>query len=274
MTSVSFVIPTEANDLTAPAILAKETRPVIDAWVQKLRLARVPVIYARENDFDSAFRINKSRAQKTARPCFADCLALQEFREMKGNRLKAAALPKRVSPPVTKNVAAASAVPLPNPGQVQALAIGDSVMLGASNYLRKSVNAMLVDAKLGRQVSTAIRLLQAYKDAKRLPSVVIIHLGNNGTFTPKQFTEMMGVLADTPRVLFLTTKVPRKWQDTNNHALADGAKLYTNVQVVDWNSASASHPEWFWKDGIHLRPEGAQVYANLIAGALEQTAAP
>lgn len=274
MTSVSFVIPQEDSESFSAEITALGALPISDSWVEKLRLARVPVIYARENDFDSAFRTNKSRTQKTSRPCFESCLALQEFREIKGARLKAAVIPKRVASPVTKNVAVASAVPLPNPGQVQALAIGDSVMLGASNYLRKSVNTMLVDAKLGRQVSTAIRLLQAYKDENRLPPVVIVHLGNNGTFTAKQFTEMMDVLAETPRVIFLTAKVPRKWQDANNGALAEGAQLYPNVQIVDWNGASAQHPEWFWKDGIHLRPEGAQIYANLIAAALEQPITP
>lgn len=271
MTSVSYVM---AEDDPESESLQETTLAlplVTDSWLQKLRLARTPGIYTHESDFDSAFRTFKSRAQKTTRPCFSGCLALQEFREMKGSRLKPASLPKRAAPVLAKASAPQSAVPMPVAGEVRVLAIGDSVMLGASNYLRKSVQATLVDAKLGRQVSTAIRLLQAYKDQNRLPGVVIVHLGNNGTFTANQFTEMMRVLADTPRVVFLTTKVPRKWQDTNNGTLVQGARLYPNVRVVDWNSASALHPEWFWKDGIHLRPEGAQFYANLIALALEQS---
>lgn len=271
MTSVSFVMAEDDPESESLQEITAAVPLVTDSWMQKLRLSRTPTIYTRENDFDSAFRVYKSRSQKTTRPCFSGCLALQEFREMKGSRLKPAVLPKRAAPVVAKASAPQPAVPMPVTGQVRVLAIGDSVMLGASNYLRKSVQAMLVDAKLGRQVSTAIRLLQAYKDENRLPGVVIVHLGNNGTFTANQFTEMMRVLADTPRVVFLTTKVPRKWQDPNNGALVQGARLYPNVQVIDWNSASALHPEWFWKDGIHLRPEGAQFYANLIALALEHS---
>lgn len=84
----------------------------------------------------------------------------------------------------------------------------------------------------------------------------------------------MSVLADTSRVIFLTTKVPRKWQDTNNATLIQGAESHPNALIVDWNGQSASHPEWFWKDGIHLRPEGAKFYTDLIAATLEQIAAP
>ncbi|RIK15600.1 MAG: hypothetical protein DCC52_18525 [Chloroflexi bacterium] len=204
--------------------------------------------------------------------CRVNCLTSDEIRRAQDAVLKPITPPKPAASAQAPVIA--PAVPIPHPSQVQVLAIGDSVMLGASNYLRKSVNAILVDAKLGRQVSTAIRLLQAYKDADRLPAVVIVHLGNNGTFTTKQFQEMMNILADTPRVVFLTDKAPRKWQDANNDTLTQGAKMFSNVQVIDWNGASAAHPEWFWKDGIHLRPEGAQFYANLITAALEQPLAP
>jgi lysophospholipase L1-like esterase len=50
--------------------------------------------------------------------------------------------------------------------------------------------------------------------------------------------------------------------------MTEGVKKYPNATLVDWHALSTSHPEWFWKDGIHLRPEGAEVYANLIAGTV------
>jgi lysophospholipase L1-like esterase len=143
-------------------------------------------------------------------------------------------------------------------------------MLGASNYLRRSILAIDVDAKIGRQVSAALKLLRERQDARLMPQVVIVHLGNNGTFSAKQFDEMMTVLSDVPRVVFLTNKVPRKWQDPNNSAMAEGVGRYPNAVLVDWNATSAMHPEWFWKDGIHLRPEGARVYANLIAQVVDR----
>ncbi len=301
MTSVSFVMPadlmptdTEIIDAASIAVSAPPVvdawvnklnlarGEVVDAWVRKLRLAATPTATARatdaakmdaaENDFESALGVYLWREQKRSGACRVNCLTTGEIHRAQDAVLNPITPPKPAASAQAPVIA--PTVPIPHPSQVQVLALGDSVMLGASNYLRKSVNAILVDAKLGRQVSTAIRLLQAYKDENRLPPVIIIHLGNNGTFTTKQFQEMMNILADTPRVVFLTTKVPRKWQDANNSALFEGARLYPNVQIVDWNSASAAHPEWFWKDGIHLRPEGAQFYTNLITATLEQPLAP
>ncbi|MBI4670458.1 MAG: acetyltransferase [Chloroflexi bacterium] len=275
MVSVSFVSRAENQIEEQPEpIAAAPAAPVTDSWVQRMKLARTPIIHIEENDFDSAFRRAPPRSQKKNQLCAAGCLAQLEFREWKGERVKPAVLPKREPTPAPKPLVTKVENPLPpRAGPAQVLAIGDSVMLGASHYMRKTVLALDVDAKIGRQVSTAIRLLQAYKDANRLAPIVLIHLGNNGTFSTKQFDELMTLLSGTPRVVFLTTKVPRKWQAPNNNALVEGVKRYPNALLIDWNAASAPHPEWFWKDGIHLRPEGAQVYANLIATTLEQAQA-
>jgi len=279
MLSVSFVSGAQDESAqTADTILAAPATPVTDSWVQRLALARVPVTDSwvqRLARAPSAFAQDKNLAfrrdppYKRTKPCPKECGAELEFDGWQPERVKLAA-PQRAPTPAPKPVVAKIESPLPRVGPAQVLAIGDSVMLGASNYLRKSVVALDVDAKIGRQVSTAIRLLQAYKDANRLAPIVVIHLGNNGTFSSKQFDELMTLLHSAQRVVFLTTKVPRKWQEPNNNALVEGVKRYPNAVLIDWNVASAQHPEWFWKDGIHLRPEGAQVYANLIAGTLEQ----
>jgi hypothetical protein len=34
---------------------------------------------------------------------------------------------------------------------------------------------------------------------------------------------------------------------------------------MDWLRLSQSHPEYFYDDGIHLRPAGQVAYAQLIA---------
>ena len=61
--------------------------------------------------------------------------------------------------------------------------------------------------------------------------------------------------------------MPRPWEDQVNQVLADGVKKYKNQAVlVDWHTIAGEHPEFFWDDGIHLRPEGAQYYAQLISG--------
>jgi lysophospholipase L1-like esterase len=151
----------------------------------------------------------------------------------------------------------------------QVTAIGDSVMLSAASQLQQAIPGIRIDAAVGRQVSTSINILRAHQAAGRLGTVVVVHLGDNGTFTAKQFDEIMQILADARRVVFVNVKVPRPWEGPDNTVLADGVKRYPNAVLVDWHAASSDRPELFWTDGIHLRPEGAQFYASLVAAAIQ-----
>jgi peptidoglycan/LPS O-acetylase OafA/YrhL/lysophospholipase L1-like esterase len=168
--------------------------------------------------------------------------------------------------------AAAVPVPPPTPASLSAgrvTAIGDSVMLGVVPQLQSDIPGIQVNAAVGRQVSAAIGILQAYHASDQLGAVVIIDLGNNGAFTARQFDQIMQILTGIPRVVFVNVKVPRAWQDANNTVLSDGVKRYPNAVLVDWYAASADRPDLFWRDGYHLRPQGAQVYADLVAASLQ-----
>lgn len=159
-------------------------------------------------------------------------------------------------------------IPTGEPAIGRVIAIGDSVMVSAADELERAIPGVEIDAAIGRQVSAAIRLLKQLRDAGHLGDVVIIHVGNNGVFSAKQFDEIMGVLAGVRRVMFVNVKVPQRWEGPNNTVLAEGVARYANAVLVDWHAASVDRPDLFWKDGIHLRPEGAQLYADLIAAAL------
>ena len=39
---------------------------------------------------------------------------------------------------------------------------------------------------------------------------------------------------------------------------------HPNAVLLDWYAASDGHPEYFYDDGTHLRPDGAAAYAALI----------
>ncbi len=126
-----------------------------------------------------------------------------------------------------------------------------------------------IDALVSRQVSAALQILQVRKAAGQLGSVVIVHLGTNGTFSVRQFDEMMAILHDERRVVFVNVKVPRVWEAPNNTVLEDGVKRYANAVLVNWHSTGTAHPAWFWGDGIHLRPDGAAAYAAMIKAAVD-----
>jgi hypothetical protein len=142
-------------------------------------------------------------------------------------------------------------------------------MLSAAKEMEKTVPNVEINAKVSRQVADAIRILTAHRDAGQVGPVVIVHLGNNGAFRAKQFDEIMQVLSGAQKVVFVNVKVPRNWQDYNNEVLAAGVERYPQAELLDWHAASASRPDLFWKDGYHMRPEGAQVYVDLIVTKLQ-----
>lgn len=164
------------------------------------------------------------------------------------------------------DVQLASAMPQPNTGghPTRVFAIGDSVMLGAARHLRTAGTQLTIDAVVGRQASAALEVLQQLKASSEKPEVVLIHIGNNGTLRERQFEEMVTLLKNVPSIIFVNTKVPRRWQDPNNAVLTAGAKRHSQVLLVDWLSYSEGHPEWFRSDGYHLQPEGAEAYAGLL----------
>jgi hypothetical protein len=150
-------------------------------------------------------------------------------------------------------------------------AVGDSVMLGAAQALVDTIgpDKILVDAEESRQFPAGVDKLQEYRDTGQLGDEVVVQLGTNGTVNPDEFDRMMDVLKGVKRVVIVNAHVPRPWEDQVNEVLGEGVKKYKSTAVlVDWHNIAADHPEFFWDDGIHLRPEGATYYAQLISGYL------
>ena len=150
-------------------------------------------------------------------------------------------------------------------GAVRVTAIGDSVMLGASRELAAAVAGIDLDAELGRQVSQVVRMLETRKESGQLGEIVLLHVGNNGAFSEAQFDRIMEVVGEERRVVFLTLKVERSWEEGNNDVISEGVRRYPQALLVDWREAIGERPELLWTDGTHLRPEGASFYVELLA---------
>jgi hypothetical protein len=155
---------------------------------------------------------------------------------------------------------------------MQVVAVGDSVMVSAADELTGVIDQLSMDAAIGRQIREVIEVLQAIADAGRMGNVVIIQVGNNGYLSAKKFDEMMQLLKDVQYVYILNCRVPRQWETTVNTVLAEGVTRHPNATLIDWYAASADHPEFFWNDGMHLRPEGAKAYTELIVEQLSKVA--
>ena len=173
-----------------------------------------------------------------------------------------------VAPPATEAPVSHIAKPPVLTTAPSVTAIGDSVMLGAAYSLAGSIPGIDVDAQVGRQASAAISLLSQRAASNLLGSVILMDIGNNGTFTSAQFDQIMAI-AGTRTVIFVNLRVPRSWQDGNNAVIADGVARYPNARLVDWKAAGDAHPDVFYSDGIHLTPDGASLYTSLIVAALQ-----
>lgn len=155
----------------------------------------------------------------------------------------------------------------PPPQQTDALAVGDSVMLGAQSALVHAMPGLRVDAKVGRQFDSVRDVVGWYAAEGLIPGALVVHAGTNGTFTDADVDRLMQ-LAGPRRVLLVNAKVSRPWQDLVNQRLAAAAGRHENAVLVDWYSLASAHPEWFAQDGAHLRPDGARAYAELIRSNL------
>ena len=156
---------------------------------------------------------------------------------------------------------------------VRVTAVGDSVMLGAAHQLAADVPGIDLDAAVGRQVKEVIALLREREANGLLGDVLLLHIGNNGKFTDEQFDRIVEVAGPQRRVVFLTVKVTREWEEANNAVIARGAERHPRAVVVDWRTAVLERPDVLWTDDTHLRPEGARLYATLLAPYLTAPAA-
>ncbi|MDT2257954.1 hypothetical protein P7H25_23805 [Paenibacillus larvae] len=62
----------------------------------------------------------------------------------------------------------------------------------------------------------------------------------------------------------------KNWQDTVNSHIKEVASEFSNVKVIDWYSASEGKNDYFYNDGVHLKPEGCKYYVLLLIDALKE----
>ena len=162
-----------------------------------------------------------------------------------------------------------TAAPASRAAPVEVYAIGDSVMLGAQPALAEAIPGIVVNAKLGRYMGQAAPLVAQLVAQDPAPESFVIHLGSNGAARRSEVVDVIEAAAGR-RVVFVTVKVPRRWEGPSNSAISEGVAGRPNARIVDWKRASSRCPggEIQYDDGIHLQPDGAACYARLIRAAL------
>ena len=140
---------------------------------------------------------------------------------------------------------------------------GDSVILGIRSVLGENHSIALINARIGRQAPELLDVM-VHDKAQVAGSTVVFDLGNNNSLTREQVVAIFDVVKDQPKIIVVNTAVPRPWRDSNNALLADVARKYAHVTIIDWNAISQGHPEYFAPDGVHLVPVGVSVYVAEI----------
>lgn len=154
-----------------------------------------------------------------------------------------------------------------NPSQAIWLT-GDSVILGIRNALSEIQPIIVVNARVGRQAPELLEEMR--KDVKKAAgATIVMNLGNNDLLNRETVREIFALAQVSPRVVVVNTAVPRPYRDANNQLVNEVAQEFSNVRVVDWNSISQDHPEYFAPDGVHLVPTGVSAYVLAIDEALK-----
>ena len=141
---------------------------------------------------------------------------------------------------------------------------GDSVILGIKSVLAEQHDVGLVNARVGRQASELLAVIEHDK-ANAPDGPVVLNLGNNNALTENQVVGILEALKYQEKVILVNTAVPRPWREGNNDLISRISTQYSNVRVIDWASISEGHPEYFAPDGVHLVATGVQVYVAEIS---------
>lgn len=140
-------------------------------------------------------------------------------------------------------------------------AIGDSVLLGAREQLREL--GVSIDAVEGRQPQRLPGAIEELPDDGR---PVVVHLGTNGRFEHQTCRELQKSVDGLRDVVLVTVRAPRPWVSKSNDVIRSCARRFeeSTAVIAPWHRIAAVHSHLVYSDGIHLRPEGADVFVDLI----------
>ena len=148
-------------------------------------------------------------------------------------------------------------------GDVTIWAVGDSLMVAATDTLKVESPGIIIDAEVGRRMDQGIDVLTAMLETGS-PDVLIVALGTNNGVGSDQIDEVMKLAADVDRVVFVNVSVPRSWENDTNAAIGSTPGDYPRATLVDWKSASGIDASLFRSDGFHLTQKGAELWVALM----------
>jgi len=139
--------------------------------------------------------------------------------------------------------------------------IGDSIMLGALPNLYKQFPNGYFDAKTSRTAWVVNDILKSLKNKNILGNPIVLNLGSNGDCTDSCKEEIMKT-CDGKEIFWVN--VSNDSIINFNDKLEQFSSKHENIHIIDWNSISKGHNEYFIADGIHLTEMGKEAYIKAI----------
>ena len=140
--------------------------------------------------------------------------------------------------------------------------IGDSVMLDAVNEFYKKFPKGYFDGKISRSLYAAQDVVKNLKSKGKLSNVLILCLATNGDYSDtinKNFMKLVG-----NREVFWITAVGAD-DPKFNQKFKKFAANYPNIHLIEWDVEGKKHPEYFYKDGVHMKEgKGMKAYVDFI----------
>lgn len=156
-----------------------------------------------------------------------------------------------------------TAVTWSNSPAMAALSDGLDLEIDAAVCRRLNGDSCVFD---GSEPPTTLAVINNWID--QLGPIVVIVDGYNDL--PDHFASDVELTLDTLRnhgvqhVLWVNLHEVRPEYVAKNAVLTAAARQHPELTVLDWNSYSANHPEWYQNDFIHLRPAGGVAIATWI----------
>ena len=147
--------------------------------------------------------------------------------------------------------------------EVKVTMVGDSVLDMAQDDLYTFMPELDLDAKISRQMTQGVEILQEKSNKQELGDVIVVALGSNGNFNKQNLETLLSIAAGRP-LLMVNTVTPGGIEEKVNAMLKEFSDAHDNVHLVDWYGSAKTHSEWFYNDATHPKPSGAKVYDKLI----------
>ncbi|MDO5044264.1 MAG: acyltransferase family protein [Coriobacteriia bacterium] len=143
--------------------------------------------------------------------------------------------------------------------------IGDSVLDMSSEDLAGYLQQADIDAKISRQMSEGIKILEAKAQNGELGDLIVIALGTNGTFNSALLDQALELSGNRP-LLFVNVVSPGQEEQQVNKMLSNFVEEHQadNVYLVDWYGQAKTQAELFYNDATHPKPQGVKLYNKLL----------